>query len=166
MLIQLTTPVNIFAPIAVAQLSKLSSSLPVSKQRTVRPTVPFLQSVSKWLESQGVVGCTISAAWQFWVGMSDYSEACRKANEPAAEIAYWFNVDPFTLTESQQLGLRENLHRMQSQETIQRGDYQATDYNAIYNLFLSAYGDENLARKMQTEAAKAYVEQCTKTGKR
>ena len=166
MIIELETPVTIAAPLAISQLGKLSSTLPVSKQKTVRPTVAFLQSVAKWLGSQGLPGCTISAAWQFWVGMSDYSEACRKANETAAEIAYWFNVDPFTLTEEQQVGMRENLHRMQSQETIQKGDYSATDYNGIYNLFLAAYGDEDLARKMQTKAAELYVEQCTKQGKR
>ncbi len=161
-----TVTAKILAPLAIAQLGKLSSTLPVTKQRTVRPTVPFLQSVAKWLESQGVAGCTLSAAWQFWVGMSDYAEACRKSNEPHAELAYWFNVDPFRLTEEQQVGMRENLHRMQCQETIQKGDYSATDYTAVYNLFLAAYGDEDLARKMQTKAAEMYVEQCTKQGKR
>lgn len=155
---------DISATFADVQLGKLSQDLPLTAKRTFRPTREFLLSVAKWLVSQGLPECTVAAAWQFWIGMSDYSHACKKKFEQHAEIAYWFGVDPIHLTESQQVGLLANLQRMQSQESIQRGDYNSTDHNGIYELFISAYGDENLARKMQTSAFKALVEQRTRTG--
>lgn len=54
---------------------------------------------------------------------------------------------------------------MQCRERIQNGAFSVDDYKGIYELFLCAFGDEDLAQKMQTEAFKAYVEKCTKLGK-
>lgn len=166
MIVQLaTTQATIDAVAADRKLSQMASTLPVSKHNTVRPTIPFLRNIADWLAGNGLAGATISAAWQFWKLTTEYAEACREQNEINAELGYWFSVDPFQLDESQRLGLARSLPKMQCQETIHRGDYSSDDHKGIYELFLTAFGDEELARKMQTQAFKLYVEKCTRTGK-
>ena len=91
-----------------------------------------------------------------------YAQAAQAIN---ADIAYWFKVNPLTLSETEKLGLIANLPRVQAQDRIQRGDYSETDFKGVYQLFLLAYGDEDLAQKKQTEAAKAFLEQQSKRGK-
>jgi hypothetical protein len=48
--------------------------------------------------------------------------------------------------------------RIKAQRKIERGDYNPTDYEGVYNLFLQAYGDEDLAREAQSNAAKLLVQ--------
>jgi len=50
-----------------------------------------------------------------------------------------------------------NLSRVQAQDRIFRDQYDPLDFKGVYQLHLEAYGDEDLAQKAQTEAAKRLV---------
>jgi hypothetical protein len=147
-------------------LGGLTSKL-VAVKGMVQPTPEFLRKFADWvkLKCNAKVAITLAEAWQIWKVVVDKTNAAQKEQATNADIAYWFKVNPTTLTESEKLGLIANLPRVQAQDRIQRGDFSATDFKGIYQLYLLAYGDEDLAQKKQTEAAKAYLEQESKRGK-
>lgn len=132
-----------------------------NKKDVLRPTVAFLNDVSKTLRQHGIEP-TIAIAWQVWKATSEFLDNLRTESQPYAELAYWYSIDPFTLTDEQQASLLANLEVMKCQDRIYRGDYSPTDIKGVYQLYLTAFGDEELARKKQTEAARAYVEAKTK----
>jgi hypothetical protein len=57
-------------------------------------------------------------------------------------------------SEEQKQGYFVNMTRVKAQRRIERGDYDGTDHEGVYNLFMVAFGDENRARDAQAEAAK------------
>jgi hypothetical protein len=143
------------------ELSSLSANLEVVNKK-MRPTLSFLRNVVEWMHSQGLRDATITSAWQLWKIVSEASSLARSNEEPNAEVAYWYGVDPHAISESQQLGLLENLPKLIAQERIYHGNYSPTDPAGVYALFMSAFDDENVARKAQLEAAKHMVESATK----
>lgn len=47
---------------------------------------------------------------------------------------------------------------LRARKRIENGQYDPTDYNAVYHLWLTAYGDEEAARKAKAESVKALVD--------
>lgn len=47
---------------------------------------------------------------------------------------------------------------MKAQHTLHTGNYEHTDYNHVHDLYLMAYGDEDLAARAKSEAAAAYAD--------
>ena len=76
-----------------------------------------------------------------------------KKNETIAELTYWYRCDVGAMPPNRQLGLLANLPRIQAQARIFDGGVDDEDFEAVYQLWLTAYGDEELARKQQTAAA-------------
>jgi hypothetical protein len=143
------------------ELSSLSANLQVTSNK-MRPTLSFLRNVVEWMQKQGIHDATITSAWQLWKVVSEAASLARSNEEPNAEVAYWYGVDPHAISESQQLGLLENLPKLIAQERIYHGNYSPSDPAGVYALFMSAFDDENVARKAQLEAAKHMVESATK----
>jgi hypothetical protein len=84
-----------------------------------------------------------------------------KKNERLAEIAYWFGLDARTLEPQDQIGLMANLPRLLAQQMISDGKYDPADWENIDALWMTAYGDPDLARAAKRRAAERYVyEQC------
>jgi hypothetical protein len=123
-----------------------------------RPTLDGLRRLADWLGSCGLADPTISAAWQFWIWMGHFRGECATATKSHALIAYWYKIDPFTLSEAQQVGLIANLHRLQCQDRIYRRDFDPIDYEGVYQLFKAAYDDEDLAQRQKAAAFSIYVE--------
>ena len=63
------------------------------------------------------------------------------------------------MSKGEKLGYLANLERCKAQQTIHLQNYSPTDYRGVYELYLTAYGDENLARKAQAHAAEAFMDQ-------
>ncbi|MFN7841407.1 MAG: hypothetical protein ACK5N9_06735 [Pirellula sp.] len=108
---------------------------------------------------------TVSEAWQIWTVLDAWMDHISQRNRIRADIAYWFGINAFELTDVQILSLRENLPRVRAQKTIEDGNYDPTDYERVYQLFLQAFDDENLARKRQTESFKLYLQKASKNPK-
>ncbi len=123
-----------------------------------RPNTLLLDTVSAWLSERGVHGCTRSAAWQVWWAVYERIDHIRKATQLNAEIAYWFHVDPFGMTDEQRLGLIANLPRVKAQSALADGKFNGTDYNYVYHLTLLATGDEKQARRAKADALERYVD--------
>jgi len=62
------------------------------------------------------------------------------------------------LTHGQLIGLEVNLPRLKAVKRVESGDYDPTDYEAVYNLWLTAFEDENQAREAQSVALSKFVE--------
>jgi hypothetical protein len=148
-------------------IGKISAKLNSTKGK-VHPTIATIAEVATWLTGfyRTKTLVSIAEAWQVWFLVSGFSETARDQQANNAELAYWFKVNPLELTELQKMGLMANLPRMMAQDRISRGDYSATDVKGVYQLFLSAYGDEDLAQKRATEAAKAAIKQEAKANQR
>jgi hypothetical protein len=50
-----------------------------------------------------------------------------------------------------------NMPRIAAKRMIREGKYDPTDYKAVYELFLSAYGNESFARQQRLEAMVRYT---------
>jgi len=61
------------------------------------------------------------------------------------------------LPKERQLGLLANLRRVQAQDRIRRGEFDPLDYEGIHELYLAAYGDDELARAAKLGAMKRVV---------
>lgn len=69
------------------------------------------------------------------------------------------------MTAVEKLGYLANLERCKAQQRIHTGNYDPCDYRGAYDLWMTAYGQERLARKAQSIAAEAYMErQCNRRG--
>jgi len=54
--------------------------------------------------------------------------------------------------------LLANLNRMKAQQKIHLGQYEPTDYQHVYALYLAAFDDEALASKARANALEQYVD--------
>jgi len=80
-----------------------------------------------------------------------------KKNELIAELSYWYGFDVGALPKERQAGLWCNLPRVQAQDRIFHDQYDELNHPDVYRLFFDAYGDEDLAREAQTDAARLLV---------
>lgn len=76
-----------------------------------------------------------------------------KKNELIAEVTFWYGIDAGKIPDSRLDGLIANLPRMKAQRQIFERHYNASDPSEVYDLWLEAYGNEDLAREQQTRAA-------------
>lgn len=92
---------------------------------------------------------------------------CRdaKKNELIDELTYWYGVDVGSLPPDRQVSMHANLPRMQAQKRIIEGRYNPTDYDGVYDLFLLAYGDEQLALNAELESKKVLMRQETEAAR-
>ena len=62
------------------------------------------------------------------------------------------------MSETQKQALLVNLNRSKAQHIIHNGLYDACDYRAVFELYLRAFGDLDLAHRAKSMAAEQYVE--------
>jgi hypothetical protein len=86
-------------------------------------------------------------------------DGVKKKHALDAELAWRFHLNPFELGVGHKIGLIANLGRLESQDIIRSGDYDSTNYEKVYNLFICAYGDEKLASEAKLKALQKYVKQ-------
>ena len=89
----------------------------------------------------------------------------KKKHRRDAELAFWFGVNPFELTELQKIGMYANVNTCKAQQSIHLGHYDATDYRHVYALYLAAFDDEALASKARANSLEAYVDRHIKAAK-
>ena len=58
------------------------------------------------------------------------------------------------------------LRSVQAQDIIHRGDFDPYDYQGVYDLFKVAFGDENKARKAQSQASELFANREMERAKR
>lgn len=144
---------------ALATFNKINAieqkhRLPVINKR-ISPTPAFIAEIAKTFSTSKTV------AFALWLGTSNVAEALRKRHQVMAEIAYWYKIDPYSLTPETRFGLLANLPIVQAQQRIADGNFEATNYEHIYELVLLATGDEGKARKARAAALERYVDQQT-----
>ena len=76
-----------------------------------------------------------------------------------AELAYRFHINPFALLPAQRAGLMTNLGRFEAQDAIRNGTFNKSDYETVYNLYICAYDDEQLAAQRRLEAMQRLVKE-------
>ena len=57
------------------------------------------------------------------------------------------------------------MNRVKAQAIVERGDYDPCDYEGIYNLFLTAFGNIELARRQRTKATERYADRAIEAAK-
>ena len=82
----------------------------------------------------------------------------KKKHRLHATIAREYGINPYQLTHGQLIGLEVNLPRLKAVKRVESGDYDPTDYEAVYHLWLTAFEDENQAREAQSVALSKFVE--------
>lgn len=55
--------------------------------------------------------------------------------------------------------------RLKTQGIIERGDYDYQDYEAVYDLFMAAYGDDMRARKAKLGAMTKVMREATEAAR-
>jgi len=148
------TSISIDILTAQRQLERIENEVDL-KGRS--PTMALLKAIGGWLEELGVQA-SLSACWAFWWSVAEITYRAGKQSEPMAELAYWFGINPFTLTEMQQVELMSNLPRVQAQQTLHAGRFDKTDYEGVYQLVLLATGNEKFAQKAKADALERFVD--------
>lgn len=138
-------------------LSRLESRYGLATKAMREPTREFLQGIADWLAGRGL-RVTLSGAWQFWRGVFLAVDTLRVRHQRDAEIAFWFKVNPYELTDEQRIGLLANMGRVHAQNLLHTGSYSPTDYEGAYRLTLLATGDKRLADKAKTDALERYID--------
>ena len=75
-----------------------------------------------------------------------------------AEASFWYGFDLAELPTGRRFAYLENLQSMLAQWKIAAGQFDATDYEAVYALFLLAYNDERIALEAEIQAARRFME--------
>lgn len=128
-------------------------------ENTVSPTTEFLIGASKELSLRLQADVTPTAAYLCWRLVFDLLDRIRQKHTSLADIAFWYGIDPFKLTETRQLALIANLPRVQAQDTLHAGRYDSTDYRGVFSLVLLATNDIKQAEAAQAAALERYVDQ-------
>lgn len=123
-----------------------------------KPTGPLLDGIAGWLRSLGVASPTATLAWSVWVLVWEYVDRVARQHQANADLAYWYGINPFALDDSQRLALWSNLGRVQAQQQLTSGRFDATDYRGVYKLVLMATGDTEAAERAQADALERYVQ--------
>jgi len=82
----------------------------------------------------------------------------KKKHEQRASVAAFYHTDPFQLDTGELVGLLANIGKLRAQERIRRGEFDRADYEGVYDLYLSAYEDEEIAQQAMEAAAKYYAD--------
>jgi hypothetical protein len=61
------------------------------------------------------------------------------------------------MTGEEKLGLLANLERCKAQQIIHLGKYDHENYQAVYDLYLKAYGNKELALRAKSAAAERFA---------
>lgn len=68
------------------------------------------------------------------------------------------------MSKEERIGYLANLDRCKAQQTLHNRNFEPTDMPQVYDLYLLATGDEDIARRAQAKSAELLVEQrCAKT---
>lgn len=126
--------------------------------KSTAPTVALLEFVAAWAQHRFSVKFTLTAAWQLWWGICETLDRSRKSHQRIAEVGAWLHVDATKLAEEQLFGLLANVPRIQSQMRLQSGQFDAMDYEGVYQLVLAATGDEKQAREARMAALERFVD--------
>jgi len=147
----------------LSELQRLLSSVtPLSRAvlGTIVSDKSFLEGVAKALQEKYLpeTRVTSSEAWQIWKAVDEAATAYQAQTRDYAELAFWFHINPYEVSERQRVGLLANLGMLKAQDRINRGDYDALDPKQVYQLFMLAYEDKELAQRRATESAKLAIE--------
>lgn len=83
----------------------------------------------------------------------------KKKYERDAELAYWYGVDPSGWDEGKKAAYLWNLPRVKCQQMIQDGNYNPSDYRGVEALYMTAFGDQQMANKARRAAQERYVDE-------
>lgn len=100
---------------------------------------------------------TPTQAWLLWRIVFASAAAMQAGAQAYADVGFWFGVNPFALTARQRFALKLNLGRVKSQYVLAMGNYDAVDYQGVYNLVLAATGDEQQAVHARAEAMERMI---------
>ncbi|TWU22449.1 hypothetical protein Pla52o_35050 [Novipirellula galeiformis] len=133
-----------------------------TKGGRVKPTAAFFRSLAKKLQSLGFDGCTPTAAFLVWIAVFNSIDILQKKTADESEIAFWYGINPWQLSETERAGLLANIHRVKAQDTLHRGDFDPTDYAYIHDIVMLATGDKDKANKARSDAMQRYVDKKTR----
>lgn len=132
-------------------------SLAIENDR-MRPTTALLQDVLKIASLEIGRLLTISQAWQLWRCCVAIENNAIERDALRSEIAFWYGIDTTRISDLQLASYKANLYRVQAQKRIVEGNYDPTDYELVYSLFLIAYDDENRALKARAQSIESLMD--------
>lgn len=147
------------------QIERLSHSMPVVNGRLI-PDREFLTRVAGVLALAWRRPVSATIAYQVWHVAWRWMDVQRERAEQAADVAYWYGIDPFGLTLEQHAGLHANLPRVQAQARLAAGQFDPCDYEAMYHLTLLATGDEQAALAARARGIRAMMDRGMRGGGR
>jgi hypothetical protein len=127
------------------------------------PNAVFLHALKELLTEQGYKCETCTQAWATWRLVFELKRLVAKAAERQAEVAYWFKINPFNLTDLQRRALLANLDRLKAQQILHDGNFDPCDAETVYNLVLTATGDERKAVRARGTAQENLIARETGT---
>lgn len=134
------------------RLARLPGEKTDSGKYLIRPTVQFIKDLATMLSERWGKPVTPTQAWQVWIAAAVIETRADERGREDAELAFWYGVNPFSLSERQRETLYFNLPRIKAQHQLSNQHYDPTDYHGVYDLVMMAYDDEAMALEARSDA--------------
>ena len=134
------------------------AKLPVNEGK-VEPTESLLNSIVSYFKSEKTQTITLTQAYYALLALywQKESEGERKILKSA--VSFWFHFDTSNHSDKELLGYYANIPRVRAQKQIAEHKYDATDFESVYNLFILAFDDEELAVEARNQSIKSRMKQ-------
>lgn len=134
------------------------AKLPVNEGK-VQPTESLLKNIVGYFKSEKTQTITMTQAYYAWLALYWQKEFEGERKKLRSEVSHWFHFDTNNYSEKELLGYYANIPRVRAQKQIAEHKYDATDFESVYNLFLMAFDDEELAVEARNQSIKAHMKQ-------
>ncbi len=142
---------------AIADLER-KAKLPIDDGR-VEPTESLLESIVDYFKREKAKTITPTQAYFAWLALYWQKESEGERTKLKAEVSHWFHFDTSNYSEKELLGYHANIPRVKAQKQIAEHKYDATDFESVYNLFMLAFDDEELAVEARNQSIKSHMKQ-------
>lgn len=89
----------------------------------------------------------------------------KKKYRAECELSFWYHVDARTLSHGERIGYYANLNKVKAQSRIHQGMISENP-DDVYNQFMLAFDDENMAKEAASRALEKIVERNSANGRK
>lgn len=117
----------------------------------------FLKKLAMLLSVHFQKTLTIAEAWQVWKAACTVEEWLRTQAKIVADVSFWYGIDATKLSDRKLTALNANLPRVKAQQQLENGNFDAADFEYVYNLTLLAFEDEQRALDARANSMRALI---------
>lgn len=120
-----------------------------------KPTIEMLRAMVAILGDEFGRPFTATEAYQVWVAVFRLQWQWAQKHQTAIEVSFTYGIDATKLSDSEIVAYHARIPQMNARKRIQEGRYNPSDFEGVFNLYMIAFNDEELALKARANAIRA-----------